>query len=900
MKRNSFFLFILISILGLSINAQNTPQKDKTYGYSPTGLSSLNLNFPNVAIKALEDTSGKCVIGGYTYGCSPVFGLFTFQQASPAISKVQINTFRDVGRDLAKQGLKFIQVGTTETFNNTDIAIVRYGSNYQLDNTFALDGKRVIDMNSYEEASKVIVNKDLKITVGGHTVKDGKKDLFFIRLTENGSLDASFGNKGFIVISSPSNVTLASMHFLADNKILYTANVSEGNKTSIQMGRITENGTLDTSFNHSGFVDFDWKQKYQVLDAQIDLQGKVVITGTVSEDLFVARLHPSGILDTTFSQKGFFRKDIDQTSDQGTSIYIKPNGKLFIACNYQRTSLKGSAIIQLLPNGQLDTKFKLQGVSYILRENETGPTPYLSSLAKTKSGLIYCAGYGTVNDGMSYIISGSLDTSGSYYKMGYNNYFDNFYTCNFTSVASKIKNGMSYILGNGTESYISRNYIVLQKRTINGKPDSSFNKSGHFSFFLPNSVVAASNLCVDAQGKILIVGYTYPTLNSTNKDLLILRLNPDGSFDKSFGKDGVLTYDWGENKDEEAKSVVVIKGSIFVGCNVRTSEITPQRMGILCLKNDGRLDMTFNNTGKKIFFHDYLSYSSEYLNQVDSTFNSELMVASTLYTKSQGITCVNINIIDQYGNDTPFRSGYLDYLGSNSLVNNQFYEFWAQRDNKIILGVLRGGLVNVVRFNTEGRVDTEFGVSGFINATTARPENLFADCDEMERIYLYANDQLYRYSKDGMKDASMEFGYSLLSGYNVSISGSYVRSFQYENKSLYVGETPFKVTKYNLIETPSGLASEYQFSNEELMKFYPNPITSNTKLYISQISSPILSVSLFDIAGAKIGEMKRETRFEAGDVYTFSVSIETLPKSSLYILRCVTTEGTKNLKFLIP
>jgi uncharacterized delta-60 repeat protein len=65
-----------------------------------------------------------------------------------------------------------------------------------------------------------------------------------------------------------------------------------------------------------------------------------------------------------------------------------------------------------------------------------------------------------------------------------------------------------------------------------GSPDRGFGAGGFVSF--PNEA-RAEDVAVDSQGRIIVVG-----VDESNRSSFIARLREDGSFDRSFGEDGIL------------------------------------------------------------------------------------------------------------------------------------------------------------------------------------------------------------------------------------------------------------------------------------------------------------------------------------------------------------------------
>ena len=99
--------------------------------------------------------------------------------------------------DLQADG-KIIAVGEGSNAGTlSDVAVLRYTINGQLDNSFANNGVYLADFNgSFDQASAVAVLTNGKIVIGGNTNVAGHPQVFVARLTQTGNLDPSFGNGG--------------------------------------------------------------------------------------------------------------------------------------------------------------------------------------------------------------------------------------------------------------------------------------------------------------------------------------------------------------------------------------------------------------------------------------------------------------------------------------------------------------------------------------------------------------------------------------------------------------------------------------------------------------------------------------------------------------------------------
>lgn len=127
-------------------------------------------------------------------------------------------------------------------------------------------------------------------------------------------------------------------------------------------------------------------------------------------------------------------------------------------------------------------------------------------------------------------------------------------------------------------------------RENDGTPDGVVNLS------LGNGNEAANAAALQKDGKLVVAGYSTSTGGSSS-NIVVFRLNRDGSLDKQFGvgvedgsPDGVVSVDLGQSADVAAAVAVQADGKIVVAGNrtAQTSDIV-----LLRLMPNGQLDPTF-------------------------------------------------------------------------------------------------------------------------------------------------------------------------------------------------------------------------------------------------------------------------------------------------------------------
>lgn len=148
-----------------------------------------------------------------------------------------------------------------------------------------------------------------------------------------------------------------------------------------------------------------------------------------------------------------------------------------------------------------------------------------------------------------------------------------------------------------------------------GDPDRTFGTDGTGVIAVPGASASANALAVQPDGKIVVVGIAvYPDpAGDPPSDFALVRFNPDGSRDSTFGQDAVVTTDFGGNDSATSVAVqtdgkIVVAGVAFTGGfprryhDSRPMPATPSlpRIALARYNLDGSVDATFGSGGKLI------------------------------------------------------------------------------------------------------------------------------------------------------------------------------------------------------------------------------------------------------------------------------------------------------------
>jgi uncharacterized delta-60 repeat protein len=130
---------------------------------------------------------------------------------------------------------------------------------------------------------------------------------------------------------------------------------------------------------------------------------------------------------------------------------------------------------------------------------------------------------------------------------------------------------------------------AVMRLNPDGSPDGSFGTGGLATIDAGGTTNAVTDLLIQPDGKIVAAGYGGPGF-----DGVVTRLNPDGLPDSSFDGDGTATFDFGGNNYVDAiarqsDGKLVVLGWTTAGAG----------MWLVRLNVDGSLDTSFDGDGRK-------------------------------------------------------------------------------------------------------------------------------------------------------------------------------------------------------------------------------------------------------------------------------------------------------------
>ena len=364
-----------------------------------------------------------------------------------------------------------------------------------------------------------------------------------LALSQEGTLDTSFGNSGFSVYNSGAYGRSIEID-ASQRMVVGTYSTSR----TFKFFRFSASNQLDTTFGTAGSTTVSLGGDDAVLyDMKIQQDGKIVAVGywestnsANRKDFVIVRLNADGTLDTSFNGTGIVTVAFGSNEDVAHALAIQNDGKILVAGHSFTGSFRDIAIARLNTNGTLDTTFGINGkVTTDLAGN---------------------------NDEARCI---AIDKDGKF-AIG------------------------SFTYGAASSSIFAD--FGVAKYNADGSLDTSFSTDGkHVVIINPSFNDNPQAIAFQNDGKILIGGAAFMNTGARD-DFAIVRLHPNGTLDTSFSSDGIFTTSIGTSDDTPSSMKLLSNGKILLAGIVWAGSF--RDIGIIRVTSSGNLDTTFGTNGK--------------------------------------------------------------------------------------------------------------------------------------------------------------------------------------------------------------------------------------------------------------------------------------------------------------
>ncbi len=385
-----------------------------------------------------------------------------------------------------------------------DTSFAQAGS---LDPTFSTDGIVVQDFSTgLDDAHDIAIQSDGKILVAGRYFNGTNIDFTLFRFNTDGTLDLTYNSDGLANADLLGIDYTYALEIQSDHKVVVvgcTEATPLSTNMCIGLVRFNSDGTLDTSFDGDGVVVTDLVGlAANARDVRIQSDGKIVVAGSsndgITADYVTLRYNPDGSLDNTFDGDGMVITNLGVDTDIAEGLCIQSDGKIIVVGTtvLDFTHSFDIGMVRYNTDGSIDNTFDTDGI--VIQD--------VALDADAGTGI-------------------ALQTDGK-------------------------------ILVSGSVTLSSDTDCGILRFNTDGSLDNTFDSDGINSIDLFGVNQEPLDLAVQADGKIVLVGY-HDDLVSDN-DFLVARFNTDGSADITFGTDGLVTTDiTGTDKGDVGFGIVI-------------------------------------------------------------------------------------------------------------------------------------------------------------------------------------------------------------------------------------------------------------------------------------------------------------------------------------------------------
>ena len=303
-------------------------------------------------------------------------------------------------------------------------------------------------------------------------------------------------------------------------------------------------GLLDPSFDTDGILTFN--EAGVTSDGHavaVQEDGKILVggwiantTGTTDRKFYLARLNLDGTRDTGFGGgTGSVVTDVSAGDDEIRDIAIQEDGKIVVV-GRSNGNFGDFAFARYNADGTLDTSFSVDGIMTV----DMNPG----------------AGLGDVATGVAIQSDGKIVATGT-------------------------------ATGAGSPNF------ATTRLNADGTLDTGFGTGGRAVLDPLNGVDVASDVMIDRDGKIVVIGAAVPTAagGGSYRRWTILRYDTDGQLDTTFDSDGRVTQDFGSAATAEA--IVQDSDGRYVVGGLINNVWTVARFN-----SNGSLDTSFGGAGR--------------------------------------------------------------------------------------------------------------------------------------------------------------------------------------------------------------------------------------------------------------------------------------------------------------
>ncbi len=419
--------------------------------------------------------------------------------------------------------------------------------------------------------------------------------------------DFGFGGMGLYGQGDLNQFATGSIATMGEGEIVFGGVQETASGTNFAIYRLLPDGNFDPSFNFDGRYPANLNETDMMRDLTIQADGKIVFCGATQDpesglDMVIGRVNKNGLNDDTFGNGGLIQIDLSLGGGEiAERVYVSRDDEIIIAGTMETESDLYFSILKLNQNGTYNQSFGNGGRLIIPMEFDYA---LVHDLKVSNDGSIYVAG-----------------------TVGQNN----------------------------------QDRAIVLKINSDGALDPSFAGDGMKDFIVGiGTEIHAYTIEVDQEDRVYIGGVAD---RNNQTDAVLVRLQPNGLKDPTFGTNGIQFYDlsiggaeiWTDIQQVSADGMLAL-ATIIVN-NGRTSSLVQ-------LKMNGEIDFNYGEgTGQ-------LSLDATNDNEVINRFTANDGLAYTLGNVITGANHQDFFITSSHYDEEATTSASTSHIGQMGIFPN--------------------------------------------------------------------------------------------------------------------------------------------------------------------------------------------------------------------------------------
>ena len=565
---------------------------------------------------------------------------------------------------------------------------------------------------------------------------------------------------------------------------------------SFPLGVVSAQSTTlvnDTTFGTDGVAEVaiaPGVSSSSVIDMVIDSQGKIVSLVRVDNNsalglTMLVRTLSSGALDTSFSEDG---KSDSISSFGATTLALQADGKILVAGRLYAQN--GLHAFRFLANGQRDTNFGNQGIAtsplFGNRARSENVKLAVQSAGFYLAADFYSTAWGN-HEGVLVAFDDNGFVDGNFGTAGIATIapvktFGNDYT-RLTDLAVQADGRIVVVLTGFINSGNGQGVTWLARFLTNGILDITFDGSSNGDGLVeisnttdPMTFFYMSDIVMEPDDSMTLVGQNRTTQGGSNY-VATMRVSSNGVLDQTYGTNGITTTTIGSGDLQMGPLRRSSTGAYFTTATTDgLNDPQNQKTYVMSFGSSGSLNGTFDfdEDGIRRIPNDGARIATATAVEVQANGS---VVAAIAYSGSGNPHELIRLTVDgatdsTYGVNGKSRIPFLNFnyhLSGQQLVEQPDGKFVIASDVVLAAPGINDAIwaVDVVRLNTNGSIDTTFGISGHTRlqissfSTTINTLHLQADGRVLVAVSNIAGPGevdagIFRLSTNGLIDTSFD------------------------------------------------------------------------------------------------------------------------------------------------